>query len=92
MHNFRCLSSVDMFYPTLAKQVKYFKETEEGQDIMCQVFEDLAEKRAEEARIEEKKAFARRLIARGKQTVEEISEDADLPIEVVRELAGSQLV
>lgn len=96
MHDFRCLSSVDMFYPALAKQVRYFKETEGGQDIMCQVFDDLAEKRAEkraeEARIEEKKAFARRLIARGKQTVEEIAEDADLPIEVVRELAGLQLV
>lgn len=95
MHDFRCLSSVDMFYPALAKQVRYFKETEGGQDIMCQVFDDLAEKRAEkraeEARIEEKKAFARRLIARGKQTVEEIAEDADLPIEVVRELAGLQL-
>ena len=58
---------------------------------MCQIFEDLAEKRAEEARIEEKKAFARRLIARGKQTVEEIAEDADLPIEVVKELVGLQL-
>ncbi len=91
MHDFRCLSSVDMFYPILAKQVKYFKETEGGQEIMCQVFEDLAEKRAEEARIEEKKAFARRLIARGKQTVEEIAEDADLPIEVVRDLADLQL-
>ncbi|MDE6890865.1 MAG: hypothetical protein K2P50_03625, partial [Lachnospiraceae bacterium] len=62
-----------------------------GQDIMCQVFEDLAEKRAEEARIEEKKALARRLIARGKLTIEEIAEDADLPIEVVRDLAGLQL-
>ena len=95
MHDFRCLNSADMFYPILASQVKYFKETEGGQDIMCQVFDDLAEKRAEkraeEARIEEKKAFARRLIARGKQTVEEIAEDADLPIEVVRELAGLQL-
>lgn len=58
---------------------------------MCQVFEDLAEKRAEEARIEEKKALARRLIARGKLTIEEIAEDADLPIEVVRDLAGLQL-
>ncbi len=95
MHDFRCLSSVDMFYPILAKQLKYFKETEGGQDIMCQVFEDLAEKRAEkkaeEARIEEKKALARRLIARGKLTIEEIAEDADLPIEVVRDLAGLQL-
>lgn len=95
MHNFRCLSSVDMFYPTLAKQVKYFKETEEGQDIMCQVFEELPEKRAneraEEARIEEKKAFARRLIARGKLTVEEIAEAADLQIEVVKDLTGLQM-
>lgn len=87
MHDFRCLSSVDMFYPILAKQVKYFKETEGGQEIMCQVFEDLAEKRV----TEEKKAFARRLIARGKQTLEEIAEDTDLPIEEVRELAGLQL-
>lgn len=87
MHDFRCLSSVDMFYPILAKQVKYFKETEGGQEIMCQVFEDLAEKRV----TEEKKASARRLIARGKQTLEEIAEDTDLPIEEVRELAGLQL-
>ena len=87
MHDFRCLSSVDMFYPILAKQVKYFKETEGGQEIMCQVFEDLAEKRV----TEEKKAFARRLIARGKQTLEEIAEDTDLSIEEVRELAGLQL-
>ena len=87
MHDFRCLSSVDMFYPILAKQVKYFKETEGGQEIMCQVFEDLAEKRV----TEEKKAFARRLIARGKQTLEEIAEDTDLPLEEVRELAGLQL-
>lgn len=87
MHDFRCLSSVDMFYPILAKQLKYFKETEGGQDIMCQVFEDLAEKRV----TEEKKEFARRLIARGKQTVEEIAEDADLPIEEVKLLIGLQL-
>lgn len=91
MHDFRCVGSVDMFYPELAKQVKYFKETEGGREIMCQVFEDLAEKRAEEARIEEKRAFALRMIARGKLTVEEIAEDADLPIEVVRDLAGLQL-
>lgn len=52
VHDFRCMSSVDMFYPELAKQVKYFKETEGGREIMCQVFEELAEKRAEETRIE----------------------------------------
>lgn len=95
VHDFRCLCSVDMFYSELAKPVKYFKETEGGQEIMCQVFEELAEKRAneraEEVRIEEKKLLARRMIARGKLTVEEIAEDTDLPIEVVRDLAGLQL-
>ena len=72
-----------MFYSVLARQVKYFKETEGGREIMCQAFEDLAEQRV----TEEKKAFARRLIVRGKQTLEEIAEDTDLPIEEVRKLA-----
>ena len=55
MHDFRCTSSVDMFYPLLAKQVKYFKETEGGRKIVCKTFEDLAEKRANERVLEEKK-------------------------------------
>ena len=86
-HDFRCLNSVDMFYPELAKQVKYFKETEGGREIMCQAFEELAEKRV----IEEKKESARRMIAKSKLTVEEIAEYTDLPVEEVRELAGLQL-
>ena len=90
MHDFRCLNSADMFYPALAKQVRYFKETEGGQEIMCQVFEELAEKRAKERAIEEKRATARRMITKSKLTIEEIAEYADLPVEEVRELAGLQ--
>lgn len=52
MHDFRCTSSVDMFYPLLANQLKYFKETEGGRNKVSKVFEELAEKRAEEKRIE----------------------------------------
>lgn len=51
MHDFRCTSSVDMFYPLLANQLKYFKETEGGRNKVSKVFEELAEKRAEEKRI-----------------------------------------
>ncbi|MDE7274495.1 MAG: hypothetical protein K2N95_15820 [Lachnospiraceae bacterium] len=87
MHDFRCLSSAEMFYPILAKQVKYFKETEGGQEIVCQVFEDLAEKRV----TEEKKAFSCRTITKGKLSIEEIAEYTDLSIEEVRELASLQL-
>ena len=58
---------------------------------MCKVFEDLAEKRAEERAVEEKKASARRMIARGKLILEEIAEDVDLPLEELKELAELQL-
>ena len=87
MHDFRCLSSADMFYPVLARAVEYFKETEGGREVVCQIFEDLAEKWV----IEEKKESARRMIASGKPTEEEIAEYAGLPVEEVRELAGVQL-
>ena len=87
MHDFRCLSSADMFYPLLAREVEYFKETEGGREVVCQIFEDLAEKWV----IEEKRESARRMIASGKLTEEEIAEYAGLPVEEVRELAGVQL-
>ena len=66
---------------------------------MSQLFEDLvvkwgevrAKEIVEERALEEKKASARRMIARGKLTLEEIAEDSDLPIEAVRDLAGLQL-
>ena len=74
MHDFRCLSSVDMFYSELAKQVKYFKETEGGQDIMCQVFEELAEKRADEKVLDEKANLIRNLMETMKWTAEQAME------------------
>ena len=40
MHDFRCTSAVDMFYPELAKPVRHFKETEGGQKAMCKAMED----------------------------------------------------
>ena len=85
-------NSVDMFYPILADQVKYFKETEGGKKIMCKAFEDLAEKRAEERVLEEKKALAEKMLLRGRGAVEQIAEDLELSIEVVQELADLQPV
>ena len=53
---------------------------------MCKAFEELAEKRALEVR----KDAARRMLARGKATVQEIAEDLNLPVEIVEELANLQ--
>lgn len=71
MHDFRCVNSVDMFYPVLAKQVQYFKESEGGLNIMCQVFEELAEKRAEETRIETLVTAIKNLMTSMKWTAEQ---------------------
>ena len=52
MHDFRCTSASDMFYPELAKSVRYFKETEGGRDKMCKAIEDMKNKERQETRIE----------------------------------------
>lgn len=74
MHDFRCVSSIDMFYPILAEQVKYFKETEGGLEIMCQVFEDLAEKRAETRVLDERVSLVKNLMETMKWTAEQAME------------------
>ena len=55
---------------------------------MCKAFEDLAEKRV----VEDKKASAKRMIADGKLSIEEIARYVGLPINVVEELANLQSV
>lgn len=90
MHDFRCVSSVDMFYPLLAEQVKHYKETEGGREIMSKNVEDWAMGIAEKKVFEKQKESAKRLIARGKLTLEEIAEDTELPLDVVEELANLQ--
>jgi hypothetical protein len=49
MHDFRCVDAADMFNPILAEQVRFYKETEGGREIMCRTFEELADKRAQKA-------------------------------------------
>lgn len=41
MHDFFCTNASDMHYPQLQKRVKYFKETEEGAQIMSKITEEL---------------------------------------------------
>ena len=70
----------------LAKQVKYFKETEGGRKDMCKAVEELVEKRVLEEKINSVKKF----LANGKLSVEEIAECIGLPVNVVVELVGSE--
>lgn len=88
MHDFRCTNSVDMFYPLLAKQVKYFKETEGGREIVCKTFEDLAEKRI----MEDRKITAKMLLEKGNMSIEEIAAISRLSVGEVEKLADLQPV
>lgn len=86
MHDFRCVSPVDMFYPLLAEQVRHFKETEGGRKIMSKNVEDWAMGKV----LEDRKENAKKMIAKGKLTLDEIAEYASLPLEIVEELANLQ--
>lgn len=43
MHDFSCTSAQDMYFDTLARQVRYFKEDQKGVEIMCKEMEELRE-------------------------------------------------
>lgn len=47
-HDFNCKKADDIYFKPLAEGVRHFKETEEGRDTMCESFEKLANKYAEE--------------------------------------------
>lgn len=52
VHDFGCVRSADMFCDVLKNQVKYYKETEGGREVMCQIIENVAESRAEAERMD----------------------------------------
>ena len=53
---------------------------------MCKAFEELAEKRV----LEEKMDLAKKFLANGKLSVEEVAECMGLPVNVVEELVDSK--
>ena len=57
---------------------------------MCKVFENLAEKRADEKVLEDRKITAKMLLSKGNMTVEEIAAISRLSVEMVEDLAELQ--
>ena len=74
-------------YQQLAKKARLFKENEEGKAAMCKVLEDMRNETAREAAELKSIEIAKRLIAQGKLSLEDIADAADLPVEKVRELS-----
>lgn len=74
-HDFNCKKADDIYYKPLAEGVRHFKETEEGRDIMCESFERLANKYADQigdARAEQTKVdIVKALMENMKWTLEQ---------------------
>lgn len=78
-----------MFYGVLKDGMRHYKETEGGRTEMCKAIEKYGKEQKLEGRIEEKIETAKRLIAKGKSSLEEIAETTELPLEQVKEIDQS---
>ena len=95
MHDFNCKEAKDMVNPLLAEEVRYLKETEGGRSQMCKLLEEMRNEAAAEAAIkakaegkaEERVNTALKMLARGRDSIEEIAEMTELPLEEVQKLA-----
>ena len=74
-----------MINPLLRERVRFLKENEEGKDSMCDIMEQLMEKRCRNDMIE----LAREALAKEKYSLQEISELFKLPLSTIQELASS---
>ena len=102
MHDFNCKDAKDMVNPLLAEEVRYLKETEGGLSQMSRILEEMRNEAAEKAKAEgraEGKAegnhekavnTALKMIARGRDSIEEVAEITGLSLEEVRKLAENQ--
>ena len=94
MHDFNCKDAKDMVNPLLAEEVRYLKETEGGRSQMSRILEEMRNEAAEKAKAEgnHEKAVntALKMIARGRDSIEEVAEITGLSLEEVRKLAENQ--
>jgi hypothetical protein len=82
MHDFSCTNPDDMNYEALAKKARYFKQDKKGVATMCKILEDMRN----EAELNKAEGIAIRMIKAGKNSLEDIADYTELPLETVKEL------
>ena len=87
MHDFACTDAADMYYGTLADRVRFFKESKEGIEIMCQAMEDMRNQTLKEGMIN----VAKKMLEDGTITLERIAEFVGLSVEEVKKIKTDQL-
>jgi predicted transposase YdaD len=75
-----------MYYGELAERVRFFKESEEGVEIMCRAMEDMRNQTLREGMIE----VAKKLLTDGTLTLEKIAECVGLSLDEVKKIQAGQ--
>ncbi|MDB6477532.1 hypothetical protein PMN53_09210, partial [Blautia wexlerae] len=83
MHDFSCTDPKDMYYKILADRVRYFKEDEEGVLTMCREMENMRKESSHERAVE----IAKRMLASGKLTLQDIADFSGLTIDEIKILS-----
>lgn len=82
MHDFSCKNPGDMYYKSLAEQVRYYKEDAKGVEAMCRIVEDIIDS--------EKKEIALEFLKLNKLSLEEIAKCSKLSLEEVEKIAKDE--
>lgn len=82
MHDFFTSDPQKISYNLLKDRAKYFKESKEGVDTMCQLMEDYGDKRAKERSVD----IAIKLWNSGIKDFQQIADLTELPLEEVKKL------
>ena len=86
MSDLYCTNADDMNYEELSKKVRTYKETEEGVNTMCDIWDEVRN----EGEYRKACEIARKMINDGSLPLEKVAEYSGLSIEKVRELAGNK--
>ena len=79
MHDFRCISAVDMFYQELATSVRHFKETEGGRSQMSKAMEERINREKDKERIDCSYECIKNLMEAMKMTAEQAMSILKIP-------------
>lgn len=74
MHDFRCVSAIDMFYEVLQKPVRHFKETEGGRSQMCKAMEERIDRERIEVLFESIKSLMKNMKLSADQAMEAMND------------------
>ncbi len=82
MHDLSCENADEMYSPILAERTRYFKETEEGQNIMRSVW-----KEAQDETVQEERETTARIMLEDGESEDKVARYSRLSLEEVRAIA-----